>query len=147
MVSKIDADDAAAAFHEGAKVTEGLGLFQDGEGVWLTGDRKLHCIISDDLEENTRVGTTFVKLSGRVEETRTIANSHCAVRLITQLHTKLLKLSIRFRSLLDVVQKRDVIPRLDPGKIATQNFRNRLRFLSIVATVDRHQLIAGDLIT
>src|SRR6185436_18138951 len=99
VVAEVDADDATTALHEGAEVPECLGLFQNREGVGLAGDRKVDCIISDALEEHTRVRSPFVKLSGRVQETRTIADRHRAVRLITQLHAKLLKLLIGFRSL------------------------------------------------
>ena len=41
VVSEIDSDHAAAAFHEGAKITERLRLFQNAERVRLTGNREI----------------------------------------------------------------------------------------------------------
>src|SRR5215218_2158342 len=113
VVAEIDSNHAAPALHECAKIPESLGLFQDAERVRLAGNREINLVVGDDLKEHARIRTTFVKLSSRMQEAWSITDSGCALGMIADLRSELLKLAIDRRCLFDVVEKCDVITRLD----------------------------------
>ncbi len=102
---------------ERAEVAESLGLFENAERVRLTWYREIRLVVRDDLKEHTRVRTTLVKLSGRMQETWTITNRYRALRRIAQRSSEFLKLLIDLGCFFDVVQERDVIARFNSAKM------------------------------
>src|SRR5256885_660307 len=79
-----------------------------------------------------------------MQESRTIADRHCALGCITQLNSELLKLSIDFRCVFDVIQESDIVTRLNRRQMCAHDFLRRFRF-QLLFSVNRDQLIRREL--
>ena len=70
VFAKMHAKGSAAAFGENREVAASLCGFHDAESVFLAGNREIDGVIASDLEKYAAVRSTFVGLSGGVQEAR-----------------------------------------------------------------------------
>src|SRR5688572_370990 len=113
VAAEVNANHAAAAARERAKVAKCLCLLEDAEAVRLAGHWEIDLVISGNLNEDSAVWSAFVKLAGRVEKSWPIADCSRALRTIPYSSSQLLECAIGLGRLFDVIQKRDVVVRFD----------------------------------
>src|SRR5689334_22677965 len=112
-VTEVNSDHAPATRFQSAEVAESLRLLEHTERVGFTGYAKISTILRAELEEDAAAWSTLVKLSGRMQETRTVAGGCGAVGRVAQVSSEVLEFSIEFRCLFGVVEKRDVVAGFD----------------------------------
>jgi len=71
----VDAQGAAAAFGQHGEIAAGLGGFYYAERIFLSRHRKIHFIVTGDLQEYAGIRAAFVGLAGGVEKTRAEAKN------------------------------------------------------------------------
>src|SRR5579864_291550 len=61
---------APIAFAQNLEISSRLSRFYHAKGKFLPRNRNVDGIVAGYLKEDSRIGTTFICLSGRVQETR-----------------------------------------------------------------------------
>src|SRR2546426_9939010 len=113
----MNSDRAAPFALERRKVTERLRLTQHAKSIWLAGNRQISFRIACYLDEDTAVGTAFVKLSGRMQEAWAIARCGRHMKPAAQSRANGLQQSIMRLSFLNVGEQRDVVAGFGSRKV------------------------------
>ena len=117
---------APSAVCQYLKIPPRLCRFHDSKRVFLSRYRQLHRIVTSDLQKYARVWASFVSLSGRVQKSRTEAQTRCHPLLVAHEMSQDLQTLLVLGIHLDVAEDREIVPSLNARQMRLKISRDRL---------------------
>src|ERR1035437_1774804 len=90
------------------EISAGLRRLYDSERKFLSGNRQFHGIVASHLQKHSRVRAALVRLSRRVQESRTEAQTGCHTLLVAHQMPQSLQALFVLGIHLDVAEHREV---------------------------------------
>src|SRR5580698_613803 len=120
IAAEVHAQCAALAFGKNLEISASLCRLDHAKGVFLSGDGQVLSVVASNLEKYSAVGSTFIRLSSRVQESWTEAKDGRHALTIAHVHSQTVHQSFVFGIHLDVTKQSEIVAGTETREVGAQ---------------------------